>query len=66
MLKASSEREDTIYNLALVHKTLRVSSTEISRHWSKRTPVMPVGLTEHIWTIEELLTVLPLPMLNNT
>jgi hypothetical protein len=27
---------------------------------------MAAGLTDHIWTIEELLTVLPLPMLNNT
>jgi hypothetical protein len=31
------------YNFCLVHKTLRV------------TPAMEAGITDHIWTIEELL-----------
>lgn len=66
MLRAACEWEDAVYNLARAHKTVRVPSKEAGRRWRKRTPAMAAGLTDHIWTIEELLTVLPLPMLNNT
>jgi hypothetical protein len=66
MLRAACEWEDTVYNLARAHKTLRVPSNEAGRRWKKRTPTMAAGLTDHIWTMEELLTVLPLPMPNNT
>jgi len=27
---------------------------------------MAAGLTDHIWTVEELLTTLPLPKISNT
>ena len=37
------------YNFCRVHKTLRV------------TPAMQAGLTDHIWTIEELCALLPKP-----
>ncbi len=60
--------EDAVYNLARAHKTLRrapSSSEEGRRRWRKRTPAMAAELTDHIWTIEELLTVLPLPMFTN-
>jgi hypothetical protein len=66
MLGAACEWEDTVYNLARACKTLRVPSKETGRRWRKRTPAMAARLADHIWTIEELLTVLPLPMLNNT
>lgn len=66
MLRAACEWEDAVYNLARACKTLRVPSKEAGRRWRKRTPAMAAGLTDHIWTIEDLLTVLPLPMLNNT
>jgi hypothetical protein len=38
------------YNFCRVHKTLRV------------TPAMQVGLTDHVWTIEELCNLLPEPV----
>ncbi len=65
MLRASCEWEETVYNLARAHKTLREPSKEEGRRWRKRTPAMAAGLTDHIWRIEELLTVLPLPVPNN-
>jgi hypothetical protein len=36
------------------------------RRWLPRTPAMAAGLTDHIWTVKELLTTLPLPALSNT
>ena len=36
------------------------------RKWKKRTPAMASGLTDHIWTIKELLTTVAPPVLNNT
>lgn len=66
MLRAACEWEDAVYNLARAHKTLRVPSEEEGRRWRKRAPAMAAGLTDHIWTIEELLTAVPLPTLNNT
>jgi hypothetical protein len=66
MLRAACEWEDAVYNLARSCKTPRVPSKEAGRRWRKRTPAMAAGLTDHTWTIEDLLAVLPLPMLNNT
>lgn len=66
MLRASCGWEDAVYNLARACKTLRVASEEPARRWRKRTPAMAAGLTDHVWTIEELLTMLQPPVLNNT
>jgi hypothetical protein len=66
MLRASSIWEDAVYNLGRALKTLRIQSPEEAgnRHWVKRSPAMAAGLTDHIWQIEELLSVLPLPSTN--
>lgn len=57
--------EDTIYNLGRALKTLRIESgKEAGRRWIHRSPAMAARLTDHIWGIEELLTVLPLPSTN--
>jgi hypothetical protein len=66
MLRASSIWEDAVYNLGRALKTLRIESSEAERRWIKRSPAMAAGLTDHIWEIEELLTMLPLPHPNNT
>ena len=65
MLRASSIWQDTVYNLGRGLKTLRIESPEAGRRWIRRSPAMAAGITDHIWEIEELLTVLPLPP-NNT
>ncbi len=65
MLRASSIWEDAVYNLGRALKTLRIASPEAGdRRWIRRSPAMAAGLTDHIWEIEELLTMLPLPSTN--
>lgn len=64
MLRASSVWEDAVYNLGRALKTLRIESPDPGRRWIGRSPAMAAGLTDHIWEIGELLTVLPLPSTN--
>lgn len=67
MLRASTIWEDAVYNLGRALKTLRIESLEEAgnkRRWKRRSPAMAAGLTDHVWEIGELLTVLPLPPTN--
>src|SRR5215208_7115001 len=65
MLVASSIWEDAVYNLGRALKTLRIESPDPGgRRWIGRSPAMAAGLTDHIWQIEELLSILPLPATN--
>lgn len=67
MLRASSVWEDAVYNLARALKSLRIESSSSeagNQRWKKRSPAMAAELTDHIWQIEELLSVLPLPSTN--
>jgi hypothetical protein len=64
---AAATWEDNYYNLVRPHKSLRLPVSEVPGHrWQSRTPAMAAGLTDHIWTVKELLTTLPLPRANNT
>jgi hypothetical protein len=57
MYRASAAWEDLIYNLARPLKTLRVEIfDDPQRRWQPRTPAMAAELTDHIWTVKELLT----------
>ena len=65
MYRASAAWEDIIYNLVRPLKTLCVEIfNDPKRRWQPRTPAMAAGLTDHIWTVKELLTSIVLP--NNT
>lgn len=67
MYKASAAWEDLVYNFARPVKTLRVEIFNNPRHrWLPRTPAMAATLTDHIWTVKELLTALPVPSITNT
>lgn len=55
LLKAASAWEDAAYNLTRTVKTLRVEVNTDDRRYEQRTPAMAAGLTDHIWTIKELL-----------
>ena len=68
LLEASSALEDALYNFTRPVKTLRVELTNPSKQarWQQRTPAMAAGLTDHIWTIKELLTVVLVPLHTNT
>ena len=59
--------EDAYYNWVRPHKSLRVEiSDDPQRKWTPRTPAMAASLTDHIWTIKELLFTVPLPSAKNT
>lgn len=55
MYQASAIREDLVYNLARPLKTLRLEVNTPGRRWLPRLPAMATGLTDHIWTVKELL-----------
>jgi len=67
MYRASAAWEDLVYNLARPLKTLRVEIFgDPKRRWKQRSPAIASGLTDHIWTVKELLTAVVPPPLNNT
>lgn len=67
MYLAAATWEDTYYNLVRPHKSLRLSVSDVPRRrWQPRTPAIAARLTDHIWTVKELLTTLPLPKVSNT
>jgi len=55
MLKDASAWEDMVYNLTRPVKTLRLEVNEEGRRFQPRSPAMTAGLTDHLWTIKELL-----------
>src|SRR5882762_7262980 len=67
-LEASSILEDAIYNFTRPVKTLRVELPNPSKQarWQQRSPAMAASLTDHIWTVRELLTVVLVPLRANT
>jgi IS1 family transposase/transposase-like protein len=44
------------YHFVKSHKGLRVEVNQNGKKWQERTPVFAAGLTDHIWTMKELLT----------
>jgi transposase-like protein len=49
----------TVYNFCTLHESLRVRLSArvrpTSRQWAERTPAVAAGLTEHCWSVKELL-----------
>ena len=45
-----------LYHFVKPHCGLRIEVNEADRRWMQRTPMMAAGITDHIWTVEELLT----------
>lgn len=65
--RAAAAFQDAVYNFVRPLKTLRVECfDDPRRRWQPRTPAMAAGLTDVIWTVKELLTMIPLPSLFNT
>jgi len=44
------------YHFVKPHKGLRVEVNQNGKKWQERTPFYAAGLTDHIWTMKELLT----------
>ncbi len=67
MHKAAAVWEDSYYNLVRPHKSLRLpAEAPLPQKWVRRTPGMAAQLTDHVWTVQELLTTLPVPQHSNT
>lgn len=64
MLKASCAWEDWVYNLARPVKSLRIGIIDDCQRWLPRSAAMAAGLTDHIWTIEELIRTVVVPGFN--
>jgi hypothetical protein len=59
--RAAALWEDAYYNLVKPHKSLRLPTGDIpGRKWLQRTPMMAASVTDHAWTVNELLTTIPL------
>lgn len=67
-LEAASGWEDALYNFTRPLKTLRLHVGPDPRQprWLPGTPAMAAGLTDHIWTVKELLTTVLVPLAVNT
>lgn len=58
--RAAATWEDMYYNLVKPHKSLRLQVLDVpGRKWKPRTPAMAADLTDHAWTVKELLTSFP-------
>ena len=44
------------YNFIKPHKSLRLKIDSGNKKWFQRTPAMAEGITDHIWSLKELLT----------
>ena len=65
--RAAAVWEDNYYNLVRPHKSLCLLRPDAhSQKWVKRTPAIAAQLTDHLWTVKELLTLIPLPDAINT
>jgi hypothetical protein len=61
LLRAASVWEDRVYNLVHPLKTLRVEVNDGHRRWQPISPAMKAGLTDQLWSIRELLMLVPIP-----
>jgi hypothetical protein len=62
MLRAACSWEDVVYNLTRPVKTLRTDTAQPDqRRWFHRSPAMAAGLTDHIWSIRDVLLTIPVP-----
>jgi len=66
MLKAACTWEDWIYNLTRPVRTLRIEVNDGVKRWQPCSPAMAAGLTDHIWTVKELLMRVVAPNIVNT
>ena len=44
-----------IYHFAKTHKGLRTQIDQKEKKWMQRTPMMAAGITDHVWTLSELI-----------
>jgi len=62
MLRAACIWEDVVYNFARPVKTLRQEIDTNGKRWRQQSPAMAAGLTNHIWSLHDLLMCIPVPI----
>lgn len=62
-LEAGMYMVGTVYNFCSHHKSLRIAGLIGGHKWLERTPAQAAGITDHRWTVRELLSfqIAPLP-----
>ena len=58
-LQRQIDLEDAAFNLVRPHSALQVELAHADAHgrkWQPRTPAMAAGLTDHVWSLKELLS----------
>lgn len=55
-LEAGMYLVGTVYNFCCGHKSLRIEGLIGGHKWLERTPAMAAGITDHRWTVRELLS----------
>ena len=45
----------SVYNFCSYHKSLRLPGIVGGHKWIPRTPAIAAGLTDHVWSVKELL-----------
>lgn len=60
-LTVSCAWEDWVYNLTRPLKTLAIRVNEGQCRWQPQTRAMEAGLTDHQWTVKELLWIVVAP-----
>jgi len=61
MLQGHTQLDDAYYNFVRPHHGLRQRVRLNNRKWQPRTPAMAEGITDHVWTLEELFTCIAPP-----
>lgn len=61
MLRASCIWEDVVYSLTRRVKTLRIEINNGGQRWLRYSPALAADLADHIWSIREVLTLVPIP-----
>ena len=61
MLEAACAWEDVVYNFTRSVKTLRSQINIEGKRWLRCSPAMAAALTDHIWSIRQLLMLVPIP-----
>jgi len=46
----------TLYNFCTPHESLRARRATTESRWQERTPAMAAGITDHCWSVKELLS----------